>query len=552
MLRSDAKVVPVEGAPAPATQPAKDEGKEVILDVLHFNDVYNLEPQFADEPVGGATRFMTVMDELKKSIVAEGGKPLVAFSGDFVGPSLMSTLSQGAHLIDAFNVLGVDFATFGNHELDYGYESLVNRLGGVDSDVQDDDIPFEDYPETKAQWIMTNMTETASGLPLGGKWAKKSALVDWTGAKGECVKVGIIGVSEDWLKGCSQLKPNEITYEDFIESARTNAKELKAQGADIVLALTHCRLKNDRILTDAVPEIDLLLGGHDHFYRRERGARIVKGGEEWRWLNHLQIVIDPVAKSVLRVYTERHDVYEDIPEHPEMVRVVQKYNNMAELKYSRVLCTTSVEMDPTEAFVRFKESAIANWCCDIFASDHSEAEGVQEADAVIIGGFVFAGKQAIPAGPFTLGNLFSVFPRPGTLVVLKLSGADIIRDLELGAKFLPQECGSLRHVSKRLKYTIVIPQDRVKYPTVKDVMFDDQPIDLTRMYSVGMPGSQAKGKYGFVWLKDAERIVDEESASQLQDIFRMHCRRHYGGGGGKEKIVAEAPSMGRITLEFEK
>lgn len=41
-----------------------------------------------------------------------------------------------------------------------------------------------------------------------------------------------------------------------------------------------------------VPEIDLLLGGHDHFYKRNRAKRIVKGGEEWRWLNHIIVEFD--------------------------------------------------------------------------------------------------------------------------------------------------------------------------------------------------------------------------------------------------------------------
>ena len=52
-------------------------------------------------------------------------------------------------------------------EFDYGYASLVNRLAGVDNDVQGDDIPFTDYPETETKWLMTNITEAATGQPVG-------------------------------------------------------------------------------------------------------------------------------------------------------------------------------------------------------------------------------------------------------------------------------------------------------------------------------------------------------------------------------------------------
>ena len=39
----------------------------------------------------------------------------------------------------------------------------------------------------------------------------------------------------------------------------------------------------------AVPEIDLVLGGHDHFYKADMHSRIVKSGEEFRWTSHVTI-----------------------------------------------------------------------------------------------------------------------------------------------------------------------------------------------------------------------------------------------------------------------
>ena len=109
----------------------KGNSKTTRLDIIHFNDVYNLDSQYAEDPIGGAARFMTVVEggavqlsfmssahaiffilllEIKEKLAAEGRKPLILFSGDFVGPSLMSTITQGAHLIDAFNLLKVNYA----------------------------------------------------------------------------------------------------------------------------------------------------------------------------------------------------------------------------------------------------------------------------------------------------------------------------------------------------------------------------------------------------------------------------------------------------------
>lgn len=51
------------------------------LVILHFNDVYNLEPQ-KEEPVGGAARFVTCVKSYRSL------NPLVLFSGDVLNPSL--------------------------------------------------------------------------------------------------------------------------------------------------------------------------------------------------------------------------------------------------------------------------------------------------------------------------------------------------------------------------------------------------------------------------------------------------------------------------------
>lgn len=91
-----------------------------------------------------------------------------------------------------------------------------------------------EYPGSNTKWIMTNMTEGATGLPCGGKFAERYALVDW-GQPLNQIKIGILGVSENWLDACSKLKPHEIVYEDFIESSRKTARLLKQKGADIVL-----------------------------------------------------------------------------------------------------------------------------------------------------------------------------------------------------------------------------------------------------------------------------------------------------------------------------
>ena len=356
------------------------------------------------------------------------------------------------------------------------------------------------------------------------------------------IKVGLLAVSENWLKSCSQLLPGELEYEDFIESARITAKYLISQGAEVVLAITHSRLQNDYKLMEEVPEITLLLGGHDHFFKDDLGKRIIKSGEEWRWLSKIRIDIAPGGKPI--VTYEREDITSDIPEDLRINALCDKYQELCEQKFKKVLCQTALELNPTEEFVRFKESAVCNWVCDVCCEDYSLYDGDQSADICLLQGFSFAGKAAIPPGDYTLGNLMGMFPLSLLLCVVELSGEAIVGILNKGVEALPEECGSIHHVNSRLAYSVVLPssENGLKSPEVKDVLYEGNPIDIKRVYKVAVSHKVLKvaEKYGYTWYKDAPEIVEEEHASQVSDVVIMYCNKH------KDCVIN--PSLGRIKM----
>ena len=91
------------------------------ITIVHFNDVYNIEPG-TQEPVGGAARFVTAMRRLADL------NPLILFSGDALNPSLMSTVTKGHQMIPVLNEIGVHCALYGNHDFDYGVDNLVEVI----------------------------------------------------------------------------------------------------------------------------------------------------------------------------------------------------------------------------------------------------------------------------------------------------------------------------------------------------------------------------------------------------------------------------------------
>ena len=93
---------------------------------VHFNDVYNLEPTGGHdgEPIGGAASFAAKLKEMR----ANDPNILTVFGGDLLGPSMMSGVTKGRHMVNVLNNLGIDYGCFGNHEFDFGMKGLNKTL----------------------------------------------------------------------------------------------------------------------------------------------------------------------------------------------------------------------------------------------------------------------------------------------------------------------------------------------------------------------------------------------------------------------------------------
>jgi 2',3'-cyclic-nucleotide 2'-phosphodiesterase (5'-nucleotidase family) len=101
-----ADMVQAPPVPTPLTLPA--------VRLLHFNDIYELTERTA-EPCGGAARFAHAVARLRADAAAANEACLLLFSGDALSPSLLSTITRGAHMAPVLNALRVDAACLGNH-----------------------------------------------------------------------------------------------------------------------------------------------------------------------------------------------------------------------------------------------------------------------------------------------------------------------------------------------------------------------------------------------------------------------------------------------------
>jgi 2',3'-cyclic-nucleotide 2'-phosphodiesterase (5'-nucleotidase family) len=444
------------------------------LNIIHFNDVYEIEP-VSGGALGGAARVATLINE------RAGKNPLILFSGDAFSPSIMSSIFKGQQMVDVFNRLGLDYATVGNHELDLGLDVAVQRIG-----------------ESEFPWMAANLFDD-SGQPYAGSIS--STLVDWNG-----VKVGIFGLVGNWL---DLVGPNaKAQYSDFIAAGQTIAQDLKAQGAQVIIAVTHMEMDEDRALAQAVPDIDLILGGHDHDPMNEvvNETLIWKTGSDFRTLGELKVFLIPGQKAL--ILPNYIPVTASVAEEPAMAAVVAGYAATLDAELGQPIGDTQVALDATRAAVRTTESNFGNLITDA-------SRAFTSADVAIMNGGGIRTDQMYGPGQLTRRDIQAVLPFGNVVIVVELSGADLVAALENGISEVEKTSGRFPQISgATYKYDpSLAPGQRILEVTVAG-----QPLDPAKTYSVAINDFIGSGGDGYEVFINAPRLLNEAGGPLLAEV----------------------------------
>lgn len=96
------------------------------LRLIHYNDVYHLDPSSA-EPMGGIARFMTAINQYRSDDRFQGQSELLTlFSGDAFNPSLESSVTKGEHMVPVLNRIGTDLACVGVRLIEIAPQPLID------------------------------------------------------------------------------------------------------------------------------------------------------------------------------------------------------------------------------------------------------------------------------------------------------------------------------------------------------------------------------------------------------------------------------------------
>uniref|UniRef100_A0A7S2S175 5'-nucleotidase n=1 Tax=Mucochytrium quahogii TaxID=96639 RepID=A0A7S2S175_9STRA len=469
--------------------------------ILHFNDVYNISPRKVGTTYyAGAARYVSYVNSFRRGGQRfKGVDPVVMFSGDAFNPSIESVTTKGKHMVPVLNAIGVDVACFGNHDFDFGIEELMKLSLNC-----------------KFPWLISNVRYKPTQKPLAeGRTTHMLTL-------GDGLRIGLIGLVEwAWMATLSTIEEDELIYDDFVECGRHLSKELRSKGADVVIALTHMRLPNDRRLAKEAGDcIDVILGGHDHDYVEERygphNTLILKSGTDFRDLTVLELHFHAGVEGKNKVdVVSHHEIVDDAtPEDPETKAVVSEFTSKITSDMSRIIGETAVDLDCRFSKIRCGETNIANFVADIMRTG-------TRADIAILNAGTLRMDAIVPRGPFALSDLRALLPMVDEQVVIEMNGAQIILALENGVSKYPETEGRFPCVSGiRFEFDPrKTPGSRVLHDSIT---IGGEPLDGSRSYSVVTKAYLAKGKDGYDVFSRCKVLVDEECSPNLPTLVRYH------------------------------
>jgi 2',3'-cyclic-nucleotide 2'-phosphodiesterase (5'-nucleotidase family) len=306
-----------------------------------------------------------------------------------------------------------------NHDLDFGVRQFRHLASKCN------------FP-----WLLANVLDPAlgDGVPLGN--AKKTHII--TTSNG--IKIGLMGLGErEWLDTINSLPP-DIIYRSASEVARELVPQLRAEGAEIIIAITHMREPNDNKLATQLggENIDLILGGHDHFYAHSfiNGTHVLRSGSDFKQLSYIEVRrasppgdgANSGRKWDIDIW--RRDMVRSIPEDTETLDLVHKLTAKLKKSLEKAIGWTAAPLDSRFTTVRLKESNLANFVCDIMRHHYN-------AECALMAAGTIRGDQVYAPGPIRIKDVTDCFPFEDPVIVMKVSGQGIWDALENGVSLYP-------------------------------------------------------------------------------------------------------------------
>lgn len=445
------------------------------LRVLTINDVYAFQPV---QGLGGYAEISTLIQQYRTDHC------LLFINGDFLGGSPLAEHFQGKCVVEVLDQLGVDYCVIGNHEFDFGNDALQQRIH-----------------ESRFRWLGSNIRQKESGELFGG--VTDTAIEKFTfqlpnSSEERTVKVGLFGV-------CTESTPvlswpgKDVAFHPVLECATQKSAELRGAECDLVIAVTHVDLSEDHEIAEQNHDVQLILGGHEHFpynHVTKHGTLIFKAGQNAYWLGVIDFDLELHRKTDASGHvTETITSFPswqmvanrgNLPD-PAVAKIIDQYRQEKEkadamIDKSEVICTVVHQPLITKtSVVRCGSAQVLNVAVDAVWKRYC-VHG-EYADLAILNGGIIRGDSIYPPGTqITRGILMEEVPFPLQLAMMNIQGRYIKEALEQHLRKYPTPNGSYPHISGNL--SVIVNGDEHPMQRIQSIHINGEPMEDDRVYKL--------------------------------------------------------------------
>ena len=373
--------------------------------IVHTNDIHARVEEDDYNQVIGMDRLSGIAQAFTEG--ADGS--LMLDSGDTFHGQSIATLVKGESVAKLMKACGYDAMTTGNHDWSYGKDRL-KELGGI----------------ANVKILSGNIKNTD-----GTSFFDTDALVKEITKNGKTLKIGVFGVSDPEMK--NKTTPSNVEgldFQDAVAYARKEAAALKAEGCDVVIALSHTL--DPKNVAAQVDGVDLWLCGHEHIELSESvttpDGSTTYVSESGYYLNTVGLIdlnctMDEDG-SVHVDYNKTSVDYEAAQNYPKDASVTAVLDSIKaenETVLNRVIGTSPVELDGIWEHIRIGQTNLGNVITDAYLLATGADIAFENAGGI---------RASIAAGTVTYGDVINVSPYGNYVVTKKLTGAQIKEMLE--------------------------------------------------------------------------------------------------------------------------
>ncbi|STO93432.1 bifunctional UDP-sugar hydrolase/5'-nucleotidase [Haemophilus pittmaniae] len=489
-----------------STAMAYQQDKTYHFTLLHTNDTHGHFWPNAKGEYGFAAQ-KTIIDRVRAEVEKNGGSVILLNAGDFNTGVPESDMLTAEPDIKAFNLMGYEATTLGNHEFD-------NPLQVLDMQESWANFPF----------LSANVINDKTGKPL----VKPYTVLDKQG-----LKIAVVGLTtEDTAKlGNPEYLANNVTFKDPTETAKNTIKELdETVKPDLKFALTHMgyyydaqhgsNAPGDVSLARNLPKgaFNVIIGGHSHDpvcvdekgvwikdYQPtqackpdfQNGSWIMQAYEWGKYIGRadfefkngeLKLVnyrLIPVNLKHKVTNAEGKTEYvlfgEEIPQDPEMQKLLQTYQDKGSELLNQKVGESHGKLEGDRTIIRFEQTNLGHLIAEAQRQKVKADVGIMNSGGV---------RDSLPSGDITYKDVLKVHPFGNQVSSVELNGQELLDYLNVVA-LKEVDSGAYAQYSG-----ISMVVDR-KAGKVENVKIQGKPLDLKKIYRVSLPSYNAAGGDGY-------------------------------------------------------